>query len=60
MTPSPAFHYTTSYLLQEEQCIKHCLQMEAQIALLAAHDTSTAKSTLAPTPPPDKPYGLWL
>ena len=58
MTPSSAFHYTKSYLLQEEQRIKHSLQMEAQIALLAAHDTSTAKSALTPTPPPAKPYGL--
>ncbi|XP_062213823.1 uncharacterized protein LOC133914845 [Phragmites australis] len=36
MTPPPTFLYTRSYLVQEENRIRHSLQMEAQTALLAA------------------------
>ena len=64
MTPPPTFLYTKSYLLQEENRIKHSLQMEAQMALLTAWDTtlSTAipKSTLAPPPPSPAPTSTVL
>jgi hypothetical protein len=49
MSPPPTFLYTKSYLLQEEHRIKHSLKMEAQTALLAAHDIT--KSPPAPSPP---------
>jgi len=49
MSPPPTFLYTKSYLLQEEHRIKHSLKMEAQTALLAAHDIT--KSPSAPSPP---------
>jgi hypothetical protein len=56
MTLSPTFLYTKSYLPQEENHIKHLLQMEAQTALLAAQDTgSSAINKFAPAPPPPTP-----
>ncbi|XP_066320597.1 uncharacterized protein [Miscanthus floridulus] len=54
MKPPLTFLYTKSYLLQEEHRIKHSLQMEAQMALLAACDNST-KSAPAPSPPVPTP-----
>ena len=47
------FLYAKSYLLQEEHRIQHSLKMEAQTALLAAHDP--AKSTPTATPPAPPP-----
>lgn len=51
MIPPPTFLYTRSYLMQEENRIRHSLQMEAQTALLAAANTSNASK---PAPPPSQ------
>jgi hypothetical protein len=51
MSPPPTFLYTKSYLLQEENHIRHSLQMEAQTALLAAAPNNSASRPAAPSPP---------
>ncbi|XP_066336115.1 uncharacterized protein [Miscanthus floridulus] len=51
MSPPPTFLYTKSYLLQEENRIRHSLQMEAQTALIAAATTAPASRPVAPSPP---------
>jgi hypothetical protein len=55
MTPPPTFLYTRSYLVQEENLIRHSLQMEAQMALLAAGTASTSLKPTASNPPQQPP-----